>query len=129
MKVMKPKCDLVTKEAVATRYDTDGAFEQNHFESYRKKGSRKLGLDLKSKDPHQTKLTDLVLPQVFIDGLYVGDVDDVQGLEDDGLLEDLLLRKKCPSRNGKHDLCNADRVPGAMECSKCRERFDELLPG
>eukprot|EP00392_Amoebophrya_sp_AT5.2_P010470 g10532.t1 len=48
---------------------------------------------------------DLILPQIFIDGLYVGDADDLQGLEDDGLLDDLLLRKKCPSRNGKAGLC------------------------
>ena len=48
---------------------------------------------------------DLVLPQVFIDGLFVGNGDDLQGFEDDGLLDDLLMRKKCPSRAGKNQLC------------------------
>ena len=60
----------MTKEAVATRYDTDGAFEQNHFESYRKKGSRKLGLEPQVEGPSPDKLTDLVLPQVANDLVF-----------------------------------------------------------
>ncbi|CAD7954258.1 unnamed protein product [Amoebophrya sp. A120] len=72
---------------------------------------------------------DLILPQIFIDGLYVGDADDLQGLEDDGLLDALLRREKCPCRNGKAGLCNADREEDQKNCGRCGERFQELLPG
>ena len=54
---------------------------------------------------------DLLLPQLFLDGIFVGDGDDVQGLEDDGLLDDLLIRAKCPARVGKNLYCGEPRQP------------------
>merc|ERR1711865_407737 len=77
---------------------------------------------------HTDDEDDLVLPQIFIDGLYVGDGDDLQGLEDDGLLEALLKRERCPARVGKSGLCNGERSRNDLVCAKCGENFAELLP-
>ncbi|CAL1172806.1 unnamed protein product [Cladocopium goreaui] len=69
---------------------------------------------------------DLILPQVFIDGQFVGNATDLQGLEDDGLLDNILMRKACPS-------CNSSRrTPDITECKRCPacwEPFQEILPG
>jgi hypothetical protein len=51
-----------------------------------------------------------------------------RSLEDDNLLEALVRRERCPAKIGKQGLCNNRREPGEMQCSKCGERFDELLP-
>lgn len=66
---------------------------------------------------------DLILPQIFIDGQYIGDAVELQGLEDDGFLEGILLRKQCMKCHDKK------RVPEAKECSCCWEKFEEILPG
>jgi len=66
---------------------------------------------------------DLSLPQVFIDGHYVGNAADVQGLEDDKLLENILLRRACMSC---HD---QNRKPESSQCESCWEKFQEILPG
>eukprot|EP00435_Cladocopium_sp_Y103_P036800 s2163_g9.t1 len=69
---------------------------------------------------------DLILPQVFIDGQFVGNATDLQGLEDDGLLDNILMRRACPS-------CNSSRrTPDITECTRCPacwEPFQEILPG
>lgn len=66
---------------------------------------------------------DLVLPQLFVDGLYIGDANSLQGLEDDGLLESILLRRACPK------CCDLRREPDSKQCVKCGEKFEEILPG
>lgn len=66
---------------------------------------------------------DLVLPQLFVDGLYIGDANSLQGLEDDGLLESILLRRACPK------CCDLRREPDTKQCIKCGEKFEEILPG
>jgi len=68
---------------------------------------------------------DLILPQIFIDGEFIGDANELQGLEDDGLLDAILVRKACMS-------CNATRIPDLEKCSQCSGcwvKFAELLPG
>lgn len=66
---------------------------------------------------------DLLLPQVFIDGNYVGNASDLQGLEDDGLLENILLRKACMQ-------CGySRRDPGMTQCPACGASYQEILPG
>lgn len=75
---------------------------------------------------------DLVLPQVFIDGLYVGNAEELQCLEDDGLLEQILLRKLCPARidgiDTKDEICGEARRQDQTECRKCNCSFEELMP-
>ncbi|CAJ1408347.1 unnamed protein product [Effrenium voratum] len=66
---------------------------------------------------------DLILPQVFIDGQYVGNGTDLQGLEDDGLLENILMRRACMC-------CNSSRrTPDMTQCPACWVKFEEILPG
>merc|ERR1711878_236299 len=57
----------------------------------------------------------------------MGDANELQGLEDDGILESVLLRKACMK-------CSRDQnklVPRAQDsqCPKCRDSFEEILPG
>lgn len=66
---------------------------------------------------------DLVLPQIFIDGQYVGNAAECQGLEDDGLLDNILLRKACMKCNSQK------RTPDQLQCPYCHEKFDEIIPG
>eukprot|EP00933_Yihiella_yeosuensis_P010091 TRINITY_DN11634_c0_g1_i1.p1 TRINITY_DN11634_c0_g1~~TRINITY_DN11634_c0_g1_i1.p1 ORF type:complete len:339 (+),score=85.05 TRINITY_DN11634_c0_g1_i1:85-1101(+) len=66
---------------------------------------------------------DLSLPQIFIDGIYIGDATELQGLEDDQLLDSILVREACVKCNDKK------RKPGAVQCESCWEKFEEILPG
>ncbi|CAE7710267.1 LOC34620909, partial [Symbiodinium pilosum] len=68
---------------------------------------------------------DLILPQVFIDGNYVGNASDLQGLEDDDLLENILLRRVCV-RCG-----STRRTPDMTQCPMpaCGASYQEILPG
>jgi len=66
---------------------------------------------------------DLILPQVFIDGQFVGNATDLQGLEDDGLLDNILKRQSCMC-------CNSSRrTPDMTQCPACWVHFEEILPG
>eukprot|EP00913_Durusdinium_trenchii_P008056 g7555.t1 len=66
---------------------------------------------------------DLILPQVFIDGQFVGNGTDLQGLEDDGLLDNILKRQACMS-------CGSTRrKPDMTQCPACWAHFEEILPG
>eukprot|EP00971_Amphidinium_carterae_P174411 3457335-Amphidinium_carterae.1 len=38
---------------------------------------------------------DLILPQIFIDGHFVGNASDLQEMEDDGMLDEVLKREAC----------------------------------
>jgi len=69
---------------------------------------------------HTGKDDDLILPQMFIDGFYIGDATELQGMEDDNVLTEVLQRRKCVN-------CNANRV--GAQCGKCGTQFDEILPG
>jgi len=66
---------------------------------------------------------DLVLPQLFVDGLYIGDANELQGLEDDGLLDSILHRRACPKCGDRR------REPDMKQCVNCSEKFEEILPG
>jgi len=66
---------------------------------------------------------ELSLPQIFIDGQYIGDATELQGLEDDGLLENILLRKACMK-------CNCQkRTAATTQCESCWAKLEEILPG
>merc|ERR1719161_2318032 len=67
---------------------------------------------------------DLVLPQVFVDGIYIGDADEIQGLEDDSQLDGVLMRKICPNCGGNR----TDQSPTG-QCGSCWSKFSELMPG
>jgi len=75
---------------------------------------------------------DLVLPQIFVDGLYLGNAEELQCAEDDGILNQILHRKICPARiNGiktKDEICGVPRSEGATACPKCKSSFEELMP-
>eukprot|EP00933_Yihiella_yeosuensis_P027545 TRINITY_DN21445_c0_g1_i1.p1 TRINITY_DN21445_c0_g1~~TRINITY_DN21445_c0_g1_i1.p1 ORF type:complete len:460 (-),score=89.78 TRINITY_DN21445_c0_g1_i1:514-1893(-) len=62
------------------------------------------------------------LPQIFLDGWYIGGLAELQALEDDGLLGRLLRRELCFNCNGK-------RVSSEMWCSGCGAEFEEVLAG
>eukprot|EP00927_Polykrikos_kofoidii_P015685 TRINITY_DN17008_c0_g1_i1.p1 TRINITY_DN17008_c0_g1~~TRINITY_DN17008_c0_g1_i1.p1 ORF type:complete len:187 (-),score=51.96 TRINITY_DN17008_c0_g1_i1:164-724(-) len=64
---------------------------------------------------------DLLLPQVFIDGNYIGDATELQGLEDDGVLDAVIERRRCMK-------CLAKRAPAAKACPSCNITFEEILP-
>eukprot|EP00929_Paragymnodinium_shiwhaense_P008641 TRINITY_DN112598_c0_g1_i1.p1 TRINITY_DN112598_c0_g1~~TRINITY_DN112598_c0_g1_i1.p1 ORF type:complete len:193 (+),score=49.56 TRINITY_DN112598_c0_g1_i1:100-678(+) len=67
---------------------------------------------------------DLILPQVFVDGQYVGGVEDLQALEDDGCLTGVLKRESCM-------FCGHKRDPKAalpQQCPSCWVQFEEILP-
>lgn len=66
--------------------------------------------------------SDLCLPQVFIDGIYVGDYYDLQGLEDDGILGRILRREICVK-------CYRPRNKESPTCDECGVSFEEVLPG
>mmetsp|Transcript_61744 Transcript_61744/g.172460 ORF Transcript_61744/g.172460 Transcript_61744/m.172460 type:complete len:182 (-) Transcript_61744:68-613(-) len=67
---------------------------------------------------------DLILPQMFIDGIFVGGAGELQGLEDDGVLEAILERSKCVK-------CTGTRQEPSTECAApaCKVQFQEILPG
>mmetsp|Transcript_149576 Transcript_149576/g.260978 ORF Transcript_149576/g.260978 Transcript_149576/m.260978 type:complete len:185 (+) Transcript_149576:123-677(+) len=65
---------------------------------------------------------DLVLPQIFIDGEYIGDATDLQGLEDDRQLDGILRRENCMA-------CNHPRTRDSTQCPSCWVKFEEILPG
>ena len=69
-------------------------------------------------------LTDgvIILPQVIIDGVNIGDGIDLQSLEDESYLEPILRREICPR-------CLKDRRGNAVVCRLCRVTFHELMPG
>ncbi|CAK0894557.1 unnamed protein product, partial [Prorocentrum cordatum] len=66
---------------------------------------------------------DLILPQIFIDGVFIGDATDLQGLEDDGVLNGLLYRTACMKCHDRR------RKPSANQCENCWYKFEEILPG
>jgi len=74
---------------------------------------------------------DLCLPQIFIDGLYLGNAEQIQSLEDDGILDQILLRQICPARTEgiktKEDCCGARRTAGDVHCRVCKSSFEELM--
>ena len=63
----------------------------------------------------------IILPQVLIDGINVGDGVDLQALEDEGNLELILKREICPK-------CLKGRK-GGSSCRMCKVNYSELMPG
>lgn len=64
----------------------------------------------------------IILPQVIIDGVNIGDGVDLQSLEDEGHLEPILKRKRCPR-------CLKVRHAHAGNCKWCLVAYGELMPG
>lgn len=62
-----------------------------------------------------------VLPQMFLDGWYVGGLAELQALEDDGMLGRLLRRQLCFN-------CFGQRNVKEMWCCSCGAEFEEVLP-
>lgn len=62
-----------------------------------------------------------VLPQMFLDGWYVGGLAELQALEDDGVLGRLLRRELCFN-------CFGQRNTKEMWCCSCGAEFEEVLP-
>jgi len=65
---------------------------------------------------------DLPLPQIFVDGIYLGDTAKLQSLEDDGLLGRILRRQMCVK-------CLRRKSMDSMYCRFCRLDFEEVLHG
>mmetsp|Transcript_125995 Transcript_125995/g.245742 ORF Transcript_125995/g.245742 Transcript_125995/m.245742 type:complete len:683 (-) Transcript_125995:24-2072(-) len=61
------------------------------------------------------------LPQVFIDGFFVGDWVQLQQLEDDGALGRILRRQLCLK-------CHQPKDREDMTCPECGAEFQEVLP-
>eukprot|EP00811_Abedinium_folium_P009021 NODE_18337_length_897_cov_10.984416.p1 GENE.NODE_18337_length_897_cov_10.984416~~NODE_18337_length_897_cov_10.984416.p1 ORF type:complete len:184 (-),score=25.65 NODE_18337_length_897_cov_10.984416:213-764(-) len=64
---------------------------------------------------------ELLSPQIFIDGNYVGGDAELQGLEDDARLEPILVRRTCT-------ICFARRPPECTKCPACSVSFEEIMP-
>jgi len=64
----------------------------------------------------------IILPQILVDSVNVGDFSDLQALADEGVLERILLRELCPK-------CLRPRK-GLMhaKCRFCDENFQALMP-
>ena len=56
-------------EGVANRWDSDEGFEPGTFYPYRKPSGRQLGYDLKASNPHETSLTELLMPEMAHDSV------------------------------------------------------------
>mmetsp|Transcript_124000 Transcript_124000/g.246912 ORF Transcript_124000/g.246912 Transcript_124000/m.246912 type:complete len:418 (+) Transcript_124000:35-1288(+) len=65
---------------------------------------------------------DLPLPQIFVDGVYLGDTAKLQSLEDDGLLGRILRRQLCVK-------CLRRKSCDSMYCRFCRLEYEEVLHG
>mmetsp|Transcript_50694 Transcript_50694/g.156954 ORF Transcript_50694/g.156954 Transcript_50694/m.156954 type:complete len:488 (+) Transcript_50694:113-1576(+) len=65
---------------------------------------------------------ELPLPQIYVDGFYVGDTGALQELEDDGLLGRMLRRQLCLH-------CHQKKASKAMTCPSCGTQYEEVLPG
>ena len=63
----------------------------------------------------------IILPQIIIDGVNIGDGVDLQTLEDQDHLESILKRETCPR-------CLKDRST-ASACKWCSVQYSELMPG
>jgi hypothetical protein len=61
----------------------------------------------------------IVLPQILVDSVNIGDFSDLQALADEGVLERILLRELCPK-------CLRSRKE--TKCRFCDEVFQELMP-
>ncbi|PHJ20029.1 theoredoxin domain containing [Cystoisospora suis] len=69
--------------------------------------------------PH-THHRGVVTPQLLVDGQSLGPYEEVQLLEDDGLLDSIFARGRCPT-------CLRVRSETAQRCSACSFQFRELL--
>eukprot|EP00928_Gymnodinium_smaydae_P081299 TRINITY_DN64848_c0_g1_i1.p1 TRINITY_DN64848_c0_g1~~TRINITY_DN64848_c0_g1_i1.p1 ORF type:complete len:188 (-),score=43.19 TRINITY_DN64848_c0_g1_i1:45-608(-) len=65
---------------------------------------------------------DITLPQIYVDGQYIGDATDLQYLEDEGRLEGALIRRQCIA-------CGQSREVDTKQCRGCWIQFEEVLPG
>ena len=63
----------------------------------------------------------IILPQVLIDGVNIGDGVDLQALEDASNLEPILRREMCPS-------CLKSRKENSR-CRLCKVQYSELMAG
>jgi glutaredoxin len=65
----------------------------------------------------------IILPQIFIDGVNIGDKEDLQLLVDsDDAFENILLRLSCPACKRPRDQIFPDF------CKYCDTSFEELMP-
>eukprot|EP00386_Alphamonas_edax_P006966 GDKI01022764.1.p2 GENE.GDKI01022764.1~~GDKI01022764.1.p2 ORF type:complete len:218 (-),score=58.26 GDKI01022764.1:156-809(-) len=70
---------------------------------------------------HQEQTTDVLVPQILIDGVQVGDQMDLQDLEEDDDLDEILLGNTCPA-------CLAHRGGTAVTaCPECGKEFHRLV--
>ncbi|CEM21746.1 unnamed protein product [Vitrella brassicaformis CCMP3155] len=69
-----------------------------------------------------TSAEQILIPQVLLDGVSIGDDRVLQDLEDDGYLDKILDRLMCPSPS-----CRADRFPDEPSCPSCRTPFRQLI--
>ncbi|GBE59869.1 Theoredoxin domain containing protein [Babesia ovata] len=63
----------------------------------------------------------VVIPQLIIDGVSVGNTTAMQDLEDDGDLDYIIARMLCPS-------CLAEKPQDAVQCPSCNVQYDMLVP-
>ncbi|CDR96006.1 THEOREDOXIN domain containing protein,putative [Babesia bigemina] len=65
--------------------------------------------------------TAVVIPQLIIDGVSIGNTTAMQDLEDDGDLDYIIARMLCPS-------CLAEKPQDAVQCPSCNTQYDMLVP-
>ncbi|KAK1442309.1 hypothetical protein BgAZ_403390 [Babesia gibsoni] len=63
----------------------------------------------------------VVLPQLLIDGVSVGETKAMQDLEDDGDLDYIIARMVCPA-------CFAEKDQNLDQCPHCKVQYRSLIP-
>uniref|UniRef100_A0A3B0MTJ7 Uncharacterized protein n=1 Tax=Theileria annulata TaxID=5874 RepID=A0A3B0MTJ7_THEAN len=84
------------------------------YESWKSEGILRLFKDDSGNDS-------VVLPQVIIDGVSIGDQKFLQDLEDDGDLDYIVARLICPN-------CLCDKETEEVSCPKCKIEYRNIIP-
>ncbi|KEP62124.1 UNVERIFIED_CONTAM: hypothetical protein HHA_265510 [Hammondia hammondi] len=64
---------------------------------------------------------EVIIPQVLVDGVFVGDETVVQDFEEDGDLDWIFSRAACPA-------CLHEKPPDAPSCPSCGVTYRSLIP-
>ncbi|SIO73298.1 conserved Plasmodium protein, unknown function [Babesia microti strain RI] len=64
---------------------------------------------------------EIILPQLIVDGIGIGDYEMVQDFEDDGDLEYIMTRLMCPA-------CFKDKTAEQVFCNNCGVTLTNLIP-
>ncbi|PHJ23807.1 hypothetical protein CSUI_002338 [Cystoisospora suis] len=76
---------------------------------------------LKAVETDENRDPEVIIPQLLVDGVVVGDETTLQDLEEDGDLDWIFSRAACPA-------CLHEKSPSAISCESCGATFRSLIP-